>query len=484
MSLPALAWRTETEPRAVPLWHDNDPDYAPAPPLDGDTTADVVVVGAGASGLWAAWALLDADPALDILLIDAGTVAGGASGQGTGACSAWTGALHPHPGGHGTLATALLRDAVVEVGGTAAAEEIECDFRFRGALRVARDPRSLARVRAALDPGADDQSLDPGALGRRVLVPGALGGVSTADCATVHPVRLLRGLAGALESRGARIAEHTRAVRISPGAVVTDQGTVRADRIVQATGAATVPGGVWSPRTVGEVALATVPIEAARWERIGLRRGQLLHVARSGGWPWPVGRTAAVGQGTEPSHAHAHAPAAPDRPARRRLGGVAQPWGALPAEPPDLRAVRTSDDRLVLIGVLPGLGRRPGGTRPAGAYWAGAAVGAVSRRQAGTNATASDPAHRGATARAVRRLRAMSADLFPDLATVPVSHAWSWTRAAADPYPVGVTADGLAWIGGHGPEPLAAANLSGRVLADLLTGSDGALTRAAEHGWA
>lgn len=483
MSLPALAWRTETGPHTVPLWHDDDPGHAPAPPLDGDTTADVVVVGAGASGLWAAWALLDADPALDVLLIDAGTVAGGASGQGSGACSAWTGALHPHPGGRGTLATALLRDAVVEVGGTAAAEEIECDFRFRGALRVARDPRSLARLRAALDPDADDQALDPGALGRRVLVPGAVGGVGTADCATVHPVRLLRGLARALESRGARIAEHTHAVRISPGAVVTDQGIVRADRIVQATGAATVPGGVWSPRTVDEVALATVPIEASRWERIGLRRGQLLHLARSGGrWPWPGGQPATAGQGQE----RAHAPAAPDHRAAAlgSLGGRAQTWGAFPAEPPDLRAVRTSDDRLVLIGVVPGLRRWPGGARPAGAPGTGVLVEAGSGRHAGTSPTASGPAHPGATARAVRRLRAMSADLFPDLATVPVSHAWSWTRAAADAYPVGVTADGLAWIGGHGPEPLAAANLSGRVLADLLTGSDGALTRAAEHGWA
>lgn len=397
MSLPALAWRSETAPRRTVLWHDTAPDRPPALPLDGDTTADVVVIGGGAGGLWAAWALLDADPALDLLLVEAGSIADGASGRGLGACSAWTGGTVHRGGPHG-LDTALLRDAVVEVGGTAAAEQIACDFRYRGAVRVARDPRALTRLRATADPAAEDQELDRSALARRLLVAGALGGLSTPDCATTQPTLLLHGLAEALVARGGRIAEHTRALRISPGAVVTDQGIVRAERIVQATGASTVPGGSWSPRPVAETALATSPVDPGVWERVGLRRGQLLHV---------VGRS-------------------------------------------DLRAVRTADDRLVLVGATAGpglLGRiRPG-----------------------------DPA--------LRALADELATLLPDLATAPISHTWSWTRAATASHPVGVAADGLAWIGGHGPEPVAAANLSGRVLADLLTGSDSALTRAGAHGW-
>ncbi|WP_169165883.1 NAD(P)/FAD-dependent oxidoreductase [Cellulomonas taurus] len=415
MSLPALAWRSETAPQPAVLWHHATSPRGPAPPLDGDTRADVVVIGAGASGLWAAWALLDADPALDLVLIDAGTIGDGASGRGIGGCSAWTdGVLSPHRAGPHGWDTALLRDAVIEVGGTLAADQIDCDFQYRGAVRVAGDRRGLDRLRSSADP--EDQELDPGAVRRRLrlgpvgpsrclprwsagtpggpggLVPGESRGFTTPDCATVQPAALLDGLATALVSRGARIAERTRAVRISPGAVRTELGIIRADRIVQATGAASVPGGRWSPRPVAESAVATAVVDAARWEQIGLRRGQLLHLA-----------------------------------GRR-----------------DLRAVRTASDRLVLTGpdtrVL-----RPGALSPSLADTVGA--------------------------------------LFPDLAAVPVTHTWSWTRAAASAYPVGITAEGIGWIGGHGPEPIAAANLSGRVLADLITGSDTALTRASSSGW-
>ncbi|MEV7973015.1 FAD-dependent oxidoreductase [Cellulomonas sp. NPDC089187] len=383
-------WRSRSAPLSSVLWQTTAPDRSPTDPLDGDSTAEVVIIGAGASGLWAAWALLDADPALDVLVIDAGTVADGASGRGIGACSAWSGDLprrpRSRPDSPPGLTMALLRDAVIEVGGTVAAEQIDCDFQYRGALRLARDTRGFTRLGRTLDPATEDRPLDVSAVARRVLVNGAVGGIDTADCATVQPVLLLRGLAEALVSRGARIAEHTRALRISPGAVVSDQGIIRADRIVQATGACSVPGGRWQPSAVSEAGWATEPASPALWEQVGLRPGQLLH-----------------------------------------LDG-----------PDAVRLVRTADDRAVLV----------------------------------------TAARRGWRRGGVRSLHRRLATLIPALGQLPVSQRWSWSRAAMTPYPVGLDADGIGWVGGHGPEPFAAANLSGRVLADLLTGSDTALVRA------
>lgn len=389
----ALAWRSESAPGRDSFWQARSP-RRPTDPLDGDTRADLVVIGAGASGLWTAWALLDADPALDLLVIDAGTIGAGASGRGLGITSAWTSAdMSPHR--TGTLDTALLRDAVVEVGGTAAAEQIECDFRYRGALRVARDARGLARLHP--DPAGEDRMLDARALSRRVLVPDAVGALSTPDCATLDPARLLSGLADTLASRGARIAEQTRALRISPGAVLTDQGIVRTDRVVQATGACAVPGGSWAPVAITESAIATAPIPDELWERIGLRRGQLLHLVG----PAPV------------------------------------------------RALRSDDHRLLLSGPV--------------------TAGRVLDRLLGRLVP--------------DRRRSELADLFGDVSQVPITHHWSWTRARTASHPVGVSTEGAAWVGGHGPEPFAAANLSGRVLADLITGADTALTRAAGGRW-
>ena len=54
-------------------------EVTPARPLEGDTTADVVIVGGGYLGMWTAWHLLGLEPELDVVLLDCRM----ANGQGT-----------------------------------------------------------------------------------------------------------------------------------------------------------------------------------------------------------------------------------------------------------------------------------------------------------------------------------------------------------------------------------------------------------------
>ncbi|GIG38452.1 NAD(P)/FAD-dependent oxidoreductase [Cellulomonas phragmiteti] len=278
------------------LWWDqvvaDDPDAARArPPLDGDTTADVVVVGGGFTGLWTAYYLLEADPSLDVLVLDAHVVGFGASGRNGGWCSA----LFPvGPDAlarrHGPEATremrAAMRDTVVEVGGVAAAEQIDCDFRFGGTVTLARTAPQVDRVAAQVAQadrwGDEAHLLDPAGVADHVRAAGVLAGSWAPDCARLQPVRLVRGLARVVEQRGARIVEGTRARRISPRAVVTDQGTVRARFVVRATEAwtATLPGTHRDLAPVYSLMIATAPLPAAVWSQIGLDRGQTFTDAR------------------------------------------------------------------------------------------------------------------------------------------------------------------------------------------------------------
>eukprot|EP01032_Pedospumella_encystans_P032304 gene32304-36467_t len=63
------------------LWHATAGDrWSPRAALDGDTDCDVVVVGAGFTGLWTAYYLAEADPSLRIVVIEAETAGFGASG--------------------------------------------------------------------------------------------------------------------------------------------------------------------------------------------------------------------------------------------------------------------------------------------------------------------------------------------------------------------------------------------------------------------
>src|SRR4051812_4035914 len=62
------------------------PEFAgdPCPPLTADTTADVVILGGGYTGMWTAWFLKELDPGVDVLLLEQDICGGGPSGRNGG----------------------------------------------------------------------------------------------------------------------------------------------------------------------------------------------------------------------------------------------------------------------------------------------------------------------------------------------------------------------------------------------------------------
>ncbi len=276
---------------APSLWFEQVEERTALDPLDGDTQADVVVVGAGLTGLWTAYYLLEADPALDVLLVEARVAGFGASGRNGGWCSA----LLPLSADelarrHGRDAAAAwraaMRDTVVEVGGVAAAEQIDCGFAFGGTVTLARNAPQLERVadEVAADARWGDEShlLDPAGVAEHVRAADVVGGSYTPDCARIQPALLVRGLLDVVLSRGARLAEGTRALRLSPRAVVTDHGTVRARWVVRATEAwsAQLPGSRRDVAPVYSHMIATEPLPPEVWAQIGLDRAQTFTDAR------------------------------------------------------------------------------------------------------------------------------------------------------------------------------------------------------------
>ena len=96
------------------LWHEqvvaDGDDLAPRPGLDGDTEADVAIVGAGFTGLWTAYHLLRGDPSLRVVVLERETAGfGGERAQRRlvlGAVPGGRGEADPPPrprrrGGHG-----------------------------------------------------------------------------------------------------------------------------------------------------------------------------------------------------------------------------------------------------------------------------------------------------------------------------------------------------------------------------------------------
>ena len=241
--------------------------------LDGDRTFDVAIAGAGYTGLWTAYYLALADPALKIAVIEAEYAGFGASGRNGG----WASGLFPVPesklarrfGASSAAAMhAALADAVDEVGRRAGAEGIDCDYAKGGTITLARSPVQLRRLRDA--PGFVDAAEAARICGARDV----LGGVYSPDCAAIHPAKLVRGLADAAERLGVQIFEGTRVLRLARGSVVTDHGTIRATTVVRALEGYTarLEGHRRALAPVYSLMIATEPLPASDWERIGLAR--------------------------------------------------------------------------------------------------------------------------------------------------------------------------------------------------------------------
>jgi glycine/D-amino acid oxidase-like deaminating enzyme len=109
--------------------------------------------------------------------------------------------------------------------------------------------------------------------GERLAATDLLGATYNPHCARVHPYRLARGLATAVEARGGTIREHTPVSRISSGRVETVQGpVVRARHVIRATEAwtARLPRHRRAIAPVYSLIVATEPLPESTWSDIGL----------------------------------------------------------------------------------------------------------------------------------------------------------------------------------------------------------------------
>ena len=269
------------------LWHETaEEDWTPRPALPGDTEADVVVVGAGLTGLWTAYYLLREDPSLRLVVLEAETAGFGASGRNGGWCSALFPAslakVAALPGSSPVRALAqhqAMRATVDEVLAVADAEGIDARAHKGGTIALARSKAQLRRAHRdvasarAWGRGEDDlRLLDVSEARTRLNATAVLGGSFTPDCAAVHPGRLVRGLARAVERRGGLIHEGTRVRELRPQRAVTEHGVVGADVVVRATEGYTVSldGMRRDVVPVYSLVVATEPLPDAVWERIGL----------------------------------------------------------------------------------------------------------------------------------------------------------------------------------------------------------------------
>jgi glycine/D-amino acid oxidase-like deaminating enzyme len=293
----------------------------PAPPIAADTTADVVILGGGYTGMWTAFHLTELAPGIDVVILEQDICGGGASGRNGGFVNSFWSSLGELCELFGDRAALRLNrvgeESVEAIGRFCEAHGVDAWFRHDGDLGVASSEVQVGAwadlVIAADRLGIEQEFnvLSSEEARARVDSPLFHGGVYTSHGATVQPARLARGLRRVLLERGVRIAEGSPVSRFGagdPAIAQTPGGTVRA-------GAAVIGLNAWAAhwkrfrRTLmvrGSTIVLTAPAPD-KLEKLGWSDGEgvwdyraALHYLRT----TPDGRIAFGMGGTQPHLGH------------------------------------------------------------------------------------------------------------------------------------------------------------------------------------
>lgn len=268
----------------------------PQPALQTDTKADVVIVGAGFTGLMTAIELKRAEPALDVVVCEYGMAGHGASSR--------NGSFGMTVVGLGLSLMAKLRGkqfmrdahkymerAVDTLSDFIDREHIDCDVRRPGFLRVATTQAQLHRLdkdyKLLESMGFSGfEQLDAEAVRGRVNSERYLGGLLEQRLVLVQPAKLVREEKRLALRAGVRLYENTPVLGVEPGTrfrLRTPRAVLEADRLVFATNAYShLFGQIKSLQTPAfTYMMATAPLTDAQLETIGWQKGEGIEDARN-----------------------------------------------------------------------------------------------------------------------------------------------------------------------------------------------------------
>lgn len=231
-------------------WLDRAGPIDPQPPLTGSETVDVVVVGGGYTGMWAAWHIKRLEPGARVAVCEAAICGEGPSGRNGGFVNQMWFSLPTMRRRFGDAPALVVaraaQEAVRGVGRFCDEQGVDAWFRPGGYLQVSTTPLhdgawepAVAACRELGEPDACEP-LAPDEVRARCASPLFRGGAFYPGAATVNPARLAHGLRERLIEAGVAVYERSevRRVEASRGGVVAETGSggVRAAAAVLASG--------------------------------------------------------------------------------------------------------------------------------------------------------------------------------------------------------------------------------------------------------
>ncbi|MFJ8074297.1 FAD-dependent oxidoreductase [Streptomyces sp. NPDC096176] len=212
------------------------------PPLDGDLTVDVAVVGGGIAGLSTAWELTR-EGGRSVVVLEADRIAAGVTGFTTAKVTSQHGLVYDRlrrtRGAEGArLYAHSQQEAVERVAEVSAALGIDCELERRPSYVYSRDGAQRSALQAEAE-ATREAGLDAAYVEDTGLPFWVAGAVRVEGQAQFHPRKYLLALARDLTAYGSTIHERTRVTGLhegSPCRLTTESGcTVFARDVVVAT---------------------------------------------------------------------------------------------------------------------------------------------------------------------------------------------------------------------------------------------------------
>ncbi len=236
-----------SEPSDVVYWWETESVH-PRPPLIGSEKADVCIVGGGYTGLWTAYHLKKAEPALDIIVVESSWAGAGASGHNDGFAGTQLNRslqhlLQNHPAEKVALLRKELCAAVIEIGEVCDEHGIDAGYEHSGYFEIATNEAQRHRLdedlnaASSLDQENDFELFEGTEARERLGSPAVVALLRDSSRALLNPHRLCRGLARVASDLGVRVYENSPALEVGRTGITTTHGKVLAGAVVVATNA-------------------------------------------------------------------------------------------------------------------------------------------------------------------------------------------------------------------------------------------------------